>query len=84
VHLGIRQRLTARITRFEPPHLFEDRLVRGVFHSFTHTHEFRQVSDGTLMIDTFRYVAPLGIFGAFADALFLKSYLQAFEPPRVL
>jgi ligand-binding SRPBCC domain-containing protein len=71
IHLGMRQRLTARITRFERPHLFEDVLVQGAFHSFTHVHEFRAVKGGTLMVDDFRYTSPLGVFGAIADKLFL-------------
>jgi ligand-binding SRPBCC domain-containing protein len=36
VHFGVKQRLTVRVTRCEPPHLFEDVMVRGAFRSFTH------------------------------------------------
>jgi ligand-binding SRPBCC domain-containing protein len=82
VHFGVRQRLTARITRFEPPALFEDEQVRGAFHAFTHRHEFRVVTGGTLMIDTFRYVAPLGILGRIANALFLRRYMRRFIVER--
>src|SRR5689334_17450127 len=39
-HLGIKQRLTARITAFEPPARFVDEQVRGAFHAFAHTHDF--------------------------------------------
>ena len=80
VHLGVRQRLTVRVTRFERPRLFEDRMVRGAFHAFTHRHEFRPVSDGTLMVDTFAYTArlgPLGPLGLLADKLFLERYMRA-------
>jgi len=76
VHLGVRQRLTARITRFDRPNAFEDEMVRGAFRSFTHRHEFRPVDGGTLMIDTFRYASPLGILGALADRLFLERYMR--------
>jgi ligand-binding SRPBCC domain-containing protein len=82
VHFGIQQRLTARITRFEPPALFEDEQVRGAFYSFTHRHEFRPVPGGTLMVDTFRYVAPLGILGRIADVLFLRRYMHTFIAVR--
>src|SRR5262249_25376955 len=54
-HLGIRQRLTARVTRFERPRVFEDRMVRGAFRSFVHLHEFEPQRGGTLMVDTFDY-----------------------------
>src|SRR5690348_15855916 len=58
VHLGIRQRLTAQITRFEPPYLFEDRMVHGAFRSFTHVHRFQPIATGTLMTGTFEYQSP--------------------------
>src|SRR4051794_40497916 len=76
VHFWVRQRLTSRITRCEPPHLFEDRMVRGAFHSFAHLHEFREVRDGTLMQDRFEYRSPLGPLGALADRLFLERYMR--------
>src|SRR4051812_35969171 len=39
-HLGVRQRLTVRISRLERPRVFEDVLVRGAFASLHHIHEF--------------------------------------------
>lgn len=85
-HLGVQWRLTARVTRFEPPHRFVDEQVRGPFRSFTHTHEFVPTAPSapggrnstTRMIDTFRYAAPLGPLGRIAEALFLTRYLQRF------
>jgi len=75
-HFGARQRLVAKVTRFEPPHLFEDQMVRGAFKSFRHVHAFEQTEAGTLMIDTFEYEPPLGPLGALAASLFLTRYLR--------
>jgi ligand-binding SRPBCC domain-containing protein len=75
-HLGVRQRLTSRITFFDRPRMFEDVMVRGTFRSFTHTHEFRPIAGGTLMVDTFRYASPLGPLGVLADKLFLERYMR--------
>jgi ligand-binding SRPBCC domain-containing protein len=75
-HFGLRQRLTARIARFEPPRLFEDQMVCGAFRSFRHVHAFEVTEAGTLMTDTFEYDAPLGLLGALAARLFLTRYLQ--------
>jgi ligand-binding SRPBCC domain-containing protein len=77
-HFGLRQRLTARITRFEPPYLFEDRMVRGAFHSFRHVHAFRETESGTIMTDTFEFRSQLGLMGLLADRLFLTRYLRRF------
>ncbi len=80
----MRQRLTARITRFERPHLFEDVLVKGAFHSFTHVHAFRPFEGGTLMVDDFRYTSPLGALGVIADRVFLERYMTRFLKERAL
>lgn len=77
-HFGIRQRLTARIIEMDRPHRFVDVMVKGAFHSFTHTHEFFEESGGTMMVDTFAYQSPLGLLGRMADRLFLENYMKSF------
>ena len=81
-HLGVRQRLTARITQLERPARFTDEMVRGAFRSFRHVHEFRSDSEGTVMIDRFEFVTPLGWLGRIADILFLEAYLRRFLGTR--
>lgn len=75
-HFGIRQRLTSRITRFDPPHMFRDSQVRGAFRRFDHDHVFERGHGATTMIDVFDYISPLGWLGTIADALFLKRYMR--------
>lgn len=78
VHFGIKQRLTAKVTVMEKPNKFVDRMVKGAFHSFVHTHQFIEESGGTIMIDTFQYKSPFGPIGVLADTLFLEKYMRAF------
>lgn len=40
VHFGVKQRLTARITRFDRPRSFRDQMVHGASTRFTHRHVF--------------------------------------------
>jgi len=76
-HLGIRQRLTSRITVFDPPRLFVDEMVAGAFHSFRHEHRLEPLAlDLTRVIDTFEYRSPMGILGRLADAVFLTRYMR--------
>ena len=77
-HFGIRQRLTAKVTYMEKPHIFVDIMVKGAFSSFTHTHQFKEQHGGTLMIDTFEYKSTFGIIGKIADKLFLEKYMSKF------
>ena len=78
VHLGIKQRLTAKIVEMDRPRMFVDVMVKGAFQSFVHTHTFEQKEDGTVMVDHFHYTSPLGVIGRLADWLFLEKYMTNF------
>ncbi|MGD6968597.1 SRPBCC family protein [Rossellomorea vietnamensis] len=82
VHLGVKQRLTAKITQMEKPSQFVDIMVKGAFHSFEHTHLFIEKDGGTLMIDRFHYTSPFGPLGILADKLFLENYMRRFIASR--
>ena len=75
-HLCIRQRLTSRITVWNPPYHFRDSMVRGAFHHFDHDHFFKHDHGVTTMEDRFAYESPLGFLGRLADLLFLKRYME--------
>ncbi|HJU83104.1 MAG TPA: SRPBCC family protein [Holophagaceae bacterium] len=75
-HLGFRWRLRSRITAMPPPASFTDEQVRGPFRSFRHQHRFESVPGGTLMVDEWVHVAPLGLLGRIADRLFLDRHVR--------
>ena len=50
-------------------------MVRGAFRSLRHVHEFHGDGDGTLMLDTLEWRAPLGWI---ADPLFLRRHMEWF------
>lgn len=75
-HFGINQRMTSRITAFEPPAYFQDSMVRGPFASFVHDHHFSAVPDGTLVRDLVTFASPLGVLGRIADRLVVTRYLR--------
>ncbi len=81
-HLGVRQRLSSRMTQFDAPHVFADEMTQGAFKSLTHVHEFFAVPGGTLMRDTITWVSPLGVLGAIADKLFLTRHMRNFVTQR--
>ncbi|WP_126631802.1 SRPBCC family protein [Dictyobacter alpinus] len=75
-HFGIRQHLTSEITVYKRPTRFTDEMTKGVFYEMKHHHEFVEQQGGTLMIDDFRFQAPMGIFGRLAEVLFLTQYMK--------
>ena len=77
-HLGLRQRLTVRVTGFDRPQHFQDIMVAGAFKSMRHDHEFFEHPSGTLMIDHFEFQSPFGLLGKIVDRFFLIAYMRRF------
>ena len=75
-HLGRAWRLRSRITEMDRPRSFTDEQVSGPFTRYHHTHTFVARDGGTLMIDDWRHVPPLGPLGALADVLFLARHMR--------
>lgn len=81
-HLGVRQRLTSRITEFNRPHHFRDSQVRGPFRRFDHDHFFDEDVGNTIMRDVFDYTSPMGWLGRCVDWIFLENYMRGFLQKR--
>jgi len=78
-HLGVRQRLTSRITAFTPPSYFQDTMIDGAFKFLQHDHFFVALSDSnTEMRDRLTFAAPLVVLGTIAERLFLRRYMDRF------
>lgn len=82
MHLGIKQRLTSKITAYESPYYFVDEMVSGAFKSFKHEHLFETQGTYTLMTDKFNFESPYGILGKLANTLFLKRYMASLLAKR--
>jgi ligand-binding SRPBCC domain-containing protein len=84
IHFGIKQKLTSKITVFEPPRRFRDSMVKGAFRRFDHDHFFETKNSQTIMKDVFDYDSPLGFLGNIADVLFLENYMTKLLESRNL
>jgi ligand-binding SRPBCC domain-containing protein len=78
-HLGVVRRLTSRITAFDPPFYFQDRMVAGPFRRFEHDHWFDpDAAGGTVMVDVVQFAAPCGVVGWVAERLIVGPHLRRF------
>ncbi len=75
-HLGVRQRLTAKITAFDQPRHFRDEMTSGAFRSLVHDHRFEWQDGRTVMVDTLEFRSPYGVLGRMVDRIYLKGYLR--------
>ena len=82
-HLGVRRRLTVRITAFDRPRFFQDRMTRGAFKSFEHDHYFAAVGENrTRMTDVLRFESPGGAAGQLLSRWIIGPHLRKFLSQR--
>ena len=65
-----------RITRWRPPHEFEDVQERGPYRRWAHTHRFRATERGVMIEDHVDYALPLGPLGRLVHALRVRRQLE--------
>ena len=75
-HLGKKRMLKVKISAMEPPGSFTDEMLDGDFKSMKHEHHFKQVENGTIMIDLFSFESPYGVAGKLLNRLYLTRYLR--------
>jgi ligand-binding SRPBCC domain-containing protein len=75
-HLFKTRQLTSKITVMQSPLLFTDEMTKGDFKSFKHQHHFKEVKNGTLMIDIIDFESPYGVLGTIVNKFYLKKYLE--------
>lgn len=81
-HLGVRQRLRVKMTRFDRPHHFRDVMLQGAFSRMRHDHYFDERDGQTVMRDRFEFASPLGLLGGIVDQVFLTGYMRRFIRKR--
>lgn len=75
-HLGKTRQMRIRITSMNAPVVFTDEMEEGDFRSIRHEHHFKQVENGTIMIDLFQFETPYGWAGKVFNRLYLTRYLR--------
>jgi ligand-binding SRPBCC domain-containing protein len=81
-HLFKIRTYTSIISEMQSPHFFIDEMQKGDFKSLKHEHHFKQIDNGTIMIDILTFESPYGIIGKWFNKLYLKNYLQKFIVQR--
>ncbi|MFT3932229.1 MAG: SRPBCC family protein [Chitinophagaceae bacterium] len=75
-HLGKMRVLKVKISSMLPNQSFTDEMVNGDFKEMKHEHHFKQIKNGTIMIDLFSFESPYGGLGKFVNYVYLKRYLR--------
>lgn len=70
---GIPFNWQTEITKWDPPHSFEDTQLKGPYKMWVHEHKFIERNNKTFMTDTVRYISPGGVFEFIPHNLFVKK-----------
>jgi ligand-binding SRPBCC domain-containing protein len=68
--------LKSQITAMDRPNSFTDEMRQGDFKSMKHQHHFKQIENGTLMIDILEFESPYGGIGRVFNSIYLTRYMQ--------
>ncbi len=75
-HLFKTRFMTVKITEMKSPVYFEDVMLKGDFSSYAHKHHFKEVQNGTIMIDEVDFEVPYGIIDRAVNRIYLTGYLK--------
>ncbi len=73
---GIPLRWKTEITKWEPPHSFEDLQIKGPYQLWRHTHSFEAVGNGTRIHDLVHYALPFGLLGRIAYSFSVRRNVE--------
>jgi ligand-binding SRPBCC domain-containing protein len=74
--MGWSLRWVTRITRWDPPHEFQDVQEKGPYAHWVHTHRFRQTEGGVVIEDRVDYALPLGLLGRLVHVVRVRRQLE--------
>ncbi len=75
-HLAKTRELTTRITSMQKPGFFCDEMEQGDFTHMKHEHFFKEIENGTVMIDIMEFGTPYGVIGKWFEKLYLRKYMR--------
>lgn len=75
-HLMKTRFLKVRVTAMNRPLSFTDEMEKGDLRLMKHEHHFKQIENGTLLIDIFSFETKYGGLGMLINKLYLKKYFQ--------
>lgn len=74
-HLGKMRELTTKITAMRQNEFFTDEMTSGDFTHMNHEHHFKEIGNGTVMIDIMDFGTPYGWFGRVFEKFYLSKYM---------
>ncbi|SHL88060.1 Ligand-binding SRPBCC domain-containing protein [Chitinophaga jiangningensis] len=74
-HLGKLRQLTTKITAMDKNVHFTDEMEEGDFTFMKHDHYYKEIGNGTVMIDLMEFGTPYGWLGRMVERFYLVNYM---------
>lgn len=65
------------ITKWNPPHYFEDTQIKGPYRIWIHEHKFEEIGNATRMTDIVNYLSPGGILEFIPHNLIVRRKVKS-------
>jgi ligand-binding SRPBCC domain-containing protein len=72
------------VTQMERPGFYRDDMRKDFFESFQHEHFFREIDNGTIMIDQIEFHMPQGFIGTLINRGCAEKYVMQYLRERCL
>jgi uncharacterized protein (TIGR01777 family) len=73
---GIPIKWKTLIEEWQPENSFVDRMLKGPYKNWHHTHTFYEMEGGTLICDRVYYRIPMGVLGNFVGLVWVESDVE--------
>lgn len=79
---GKKRQFIMEIASMDRPNFYCDEMRKDFFESFQHEHYFREIDNGTIMIDQIHYQLPHGIIGKMINKACAEKYVNFYLKER--
>ncbi len=75
-HFFKTRQFTSLISAMQSPSYFKDEMTKGDFENFEHQHFFKEINNGTMVIDKLNFSVPYGFVGKMVNYFYLNKHLN--------
>ncbi|MGH2644327.1 MAG: SRPBCC family protein [Chitinophagaceae bacterium] len=79
---GKKRIFVMEIAEMDKPDFYRDEMRKDFFDSFHHEHYFREIDNGTIMIDQIKYQLPHGLIGKMINKACAEKYVMQYLKER--
>jgi ligand-binding SRPBCC domain-containing protein len=79
---GKRRQFILDIKQMDTPNFYRDEMRKDFFETFIHDHFFREIDNGTIMIDQIEFELPHGLIGQIINRSCAEKNILAFLQER--